>query len=83
MKESKVKKELAESGNISIISLVDALIEEAQAVRASDIHIDPCEKDLQIRMRIDGVLQDAYSFPKDIQSEVVTRIKVLAGLRTE
>ena len=83
MKESKVKKELAEIGNISIISLVDALIEEAQAVRASDIHIDPCEKDLQIRMRIDGVLQDAYSFPKDIQSEVVTRIKVLAGLRTD
>jgi type II secretory ATPase GspE/PulE/Tfp pilus assembly ATPase PilB-like protein len=83
MKESKVKKELGDKGNISIINLVDALIEEANAMRASDIHIDPCEKDIQIRMRIDGVLQDAYSFPKEIQSEIVSRIKVLAGLRTD
>ena len=83
MKENKVKTELEQEGNMSIIALVDALIEEAQGLRASDIHIDPREKDLQIRMRIDGVLQDAYSFPKDIQSEVVSRIKVLAGLRTD
>ncbi|OHB10457.1 MAG: hypothetical protein A3G05_01720 [Candidatus Zambryskibacteria bacterium RIFCSPLOWO2_12_FULL_45_14] len=83
VKESKVRNELKESGNISIIGLVDALIEEAQAMRASDIHIDPCERDLQIRMRIDGVLQDAHSFPKEIQSEIVSRIKVLAGLRTD
>lgn len=83
MKENKVKNELEHVGNMSIIALVDALIEEAQSMRASDIHIDPREKDIQIRMRIDGVLQDAYSFPKEIQSEVVTRIKVLAGLRTD
>ncbi len=83
MKESKVKKELAQTGNIAIIALVDALIEEAHGLRASDIHIDPREKDVQIRMRIDGVLQDAYTFPKEIQSEVVARIKVIAGLRTD
>lgn len=83
MKESKVKKELAETGNISIIALVDALIAEAHGLRASDIHIDPREKDVQIRMRIDGVLQDAYVFPKEIQSEIVARIKVIAGLRTD
>lgn len=83
MKEGKVRTELEQGSNISIISLVDALIEEAHTLRASDIHIDPCEKDLQIRMRIDGVLQDAYSFPKSIQSEIVARIKVLAGLRTD
>jgi type II secretory ATPase GspE/PulE/Tfp pilus assembly ATPase PilB-like protein len=83
MIENKVKKELEQVGNISIISLVDALIEDAHSMRASDIHIDPHEKDIQVRMRIDGVLQDAYSFPKEIQSEVVTRIKVLAGLRTD
>lgn len=83
MKESKVKKELKETGNISIIALVDALIEEAQHMRASDIHIDPCENELKVRMRIDGVLQDAYNFPKEIQSEIVTRIKVLTGLRTD
>ncbi|MFZ2484644.1 MAG: GspE/PulE family protein [Minisyncoccia bacterium] len=83
MKENKVRNELEQGVNVSIIALIDALIEEAQSMRASDIHIDPREKDLQIRMRIDGVLQDAHSFPKNIQSEVVSRIKVLAGLRTD
>lgn len=83
MKNDKVKTELEQVGNVSIIALIDALIEGAQNLRASDIHIDPHEKDVQIRMRIDGVLQDAYIFPKEIQSEVVSRIKVLAGLRTD
>ena len=83
MKESRVKKELADLDNISIINLVNALIEEAQIMRSSDIHVDPRENDLQIRLRIDGVLQDVYTFPKDIQSEIVTRIKVMAGLRTD
>lgn len=83
MKEGKVRGELEKSDSISIISLVDALIEEAQAMRASDIHIDPTDKELQVRMRIDGVLQDIYSLPKEIQSEIVSRIKVLAGLRTD
>jgi len=80
---SEVEKELSRGTNISIIALVDVLIEEAQNMRASDIHIDPRDKDIQIRLRIDGVLQDAYSFPKEIQSEIVSRIKVLAGLRTD
>ncbi len=83
MKENKVRNELEQVGNVSIIALIDVLIEEAYGMRASDIHIDPREKDLQIRMRVDGVLQDTHSFPKEIQSEVVTRIKVLAGLRTD
>jgi type II secretory ATPase GspE/PulE/Tfp pilus assembly ATPase PilB-like protein len=83
MKEGKVKNELEQADNISIIALVDALIEEAHEMRASDIHIDPHERDIQVRMRIDGVLQDAYSFPKEIQSEIISRIKVLAGLRTD
>lgn len=83
IKESKVKKELRDGANISIIALVDALIEEAQMLRASDIHIDPLDKEVRVRLRIDGVLQDAHSLPKDIHSEVITRIKVLAGLRTD
>ncbi len=81
--ESKVKKELELGAGVSIISLVDGIIEEAQILRASDIHIDPCEKDVKARFRIDGVLQDAYSIPKEIHSEIITRIKVLAGLRTD
>ncbi|MBI2609985.1 type II/IV secretion system protein [Candidatus Giovannonibacteria bacterium] len=83
IKENKVLKELKGGQIISIISLVDALIEEAHELRSSDIHIDPRENEVKIRLRIDGMLQDVYEFPKDIQQEVVTRIKVLAGIRTD
>ena len=83
MADTKVKKELLQGTAISIIGLVNGLIEEAQALQASDIHIDPNEKEVRVRMRIDGVLQDAYVIPKDIQSEIISRIKVLAGLHTD
>ena len=82
MKDSQVKKELTEKA-ISIIALVDALVEEAHNLRASDVHIDSIGKEIKVRMRIDGVLQDAYALPKEIHSEVITRIKVLTGLRTD
>lgn len=79
----KVTKELSHGANISIINLVDQLIERAHTLRASDIHIDPLEHLVRIRFRIDGVLQDIYSFPKEINSEVVSRIKILSKLRTD
>ena len=83
MKDTKVQQELSRGGAASIIVLIDALIEEAYHLRASDIHIEPEEDGVAVRMRIDGVLQDAYVLPKVIQPEVVTRIKILAGLRTD
>jgi len=83
MKESTVKRELSRGDAISIIALVDALIEEAQNLRASDLHIDPSAKEVRVRFRIDGVLQDVYSFPIHIHPEVISRIKVLARLRTD
>lgn len=82
--KSVVDKELAKSPkSISIIWLVDKLVEDAFKSRASDIHIDPAEKDFAIRFRIDGVLHEIYRIPKEIQPEVITRIKVLSGLRTD
>ena len=83
MKESKVTKELERGGALSMIALVDAILEEAHDLRASDIHIDPDGKAVKTRLRIDGVLQDAHVLPKEIESEVITRIKVLSGLRTD
>jgi len=80
---SKVKKELSLGTSISIINLLDHLVEEAFGMRASDIHIDPREKDVRIRFRIDGVMQDIHEFPQSIRSEVITRIKILSGLRTD
>ena len=84
MAQTTVEQELQRADDgISIIALVDALLEQAYISRASDIHIDPEEKRLRIRLRIDGVLHDSFIFPKEIQSEVITRIKVLSGLRTD
>ncbi len=78
-----VELELKKGEEISIISLIDNLIERAHASRASDIHIDPLVKKVRVRFRVDGVLQDAYTFPKEISNEVISRIKVLARLRTD
>jgi len=83
MNETTVEKELSRGPELSIISLVDALIERAYHSRASDIHIDPQDSRVRVRFRIDGVLHDTFILPKEIQSEVITRIKVLAGLRTD
>ncbi len=85
IKEEKTKiEELLKKGpDLSIIDLIDSLIKFAYDSRASDIHIDPEDKDLRIRLRIDGILNESFVFPKEIQSEVTTRIKVLSGLRTD
>lgn len=82
-KSDKVKEELSRGAEISIINLVDQLIEKAYSARASDIHIDPLVKSVRIRFRIDGVLTDAYTFPKEINNEVISRIKILSRLRTD
>jgi len=68
---------------ISIIDLVKSLIEFAYASRASDIHLDPSEDKLIVRFRIDGVMHDVFHVPKAIHPEVISRIKVLSGLRTD
>lgn len=68
---------------VSIIEVVDLLVEHAYVSRASDIHIEPADKEVVVRLRIDGILNDAFSFPKGFQSEVVSRVKVLSGLKTD
>lgn len=71
---------------VSIVKLVDLIIEYAYVARASDIHLDPDEKGMKIRYRIDGNLTDMFPksvVPKDVRSELVARIKVVAGLRTD
>lgn len=67
----------------SIVDIVDGLITQAAAERASDIHLDPSVGDLKVRFRVDGVLQRKYTIPKHLHSELISRIKVLAHLRTD
>ena len=74
---------LASQGPISIIEFVHTCIEEAHHLRTSDLHFEPTEHDVRLRLRIDGVLHDKCTFPKTILSEVISRIKVLSNLRTD
>ena len=79
----KMLKELELGKKMSIIRMIDALIECAQELRSSDIHLDPENQLVRVRFRIDGVLQDVYQIPKAVHDEVISRIKILAGLRTD
>ncbi|MEY4602298.1 MAG: type 4 fimbrial assembly protein PilB, type pilus assembly protein PilB [Candidatus Parcubacteria bacterium] len=75
--------ELAHSDRVSIVDLVNAILEKACSTGASDIHIDPSQHDLRIRMRIDGVLKSVCTLSKNLHSEIIARIKVLAKLRSD
>lgn len=63
-----------------IIKLVNLLFSIAVKDRASDIHIQPFEKDVRVRFRIDGLLYDMYKPPKRAQDAIISRVKVMAGL---
>ncbi|MDB5259124.1 MAG: Secretory pathway protein [Candidatus Taylorbacteria bacterium] len=62
---------------------IDMLLTDAIGQGASDIHIDPGEQSIHIRYRIDGLLRSVREFPKNIHPEIIARIKVLSGLRTD
>ncbi|MDF1497353.1 MAG: GspE/PulE family protein [Patescibacteria group bacterium] len=70
-------------GVTSITQLVNLIIVKAWEAKASDIHIDPTSESLIIRYRIDGIVYDILNLPKDDQPLIITRIKVLSGLRTD
>jgi len=74
---------LSRPEHISVIPFVDALVCSAVRARASDIHIDPQESEVSVRLRVDGVLRKVWTIPKSLQSEVITRLKILSGLRTD
>lgn len=81
--QADIEKELDSGSNLSIINLVNLLVSHAYFAEASDIHLDPSAEAFKIRFRIDGILQDMYTLPKRIQSEIISRIKILSGLRTD
>ncbi len=62
------------------IRLVNSIIERAVTERASDIHVEPREEDLRVRMRIDGMMREILTIPRDLQSSVISRLKIMAGL---
>lgn len=66
-----------------IADIIDQLFGYAYDARASDIHVEPLRERSVIRFRIDGVLHDEAYFPKSLQPQIITRLKVLARLRTD
>ncbi len=83
--EAKDEEELGTAEGIAveeapIVKLVTAIIKQAVSERASDIHIEPTERDVRVRFRVDGVLHDAMKSPKSIQTGLISRLKVMADL---
>lgn len=74
-------KKLAE--DLPVVRIVDTLLSHAIIQRASDIHIEPYEKEVVIRYRLDGVLHDAMILPKNVAAGITARIKILANLRLD
>ncbi|MBI3300694.1 MAG: Flp pilus assembly complex ATPase component TadA, partial [Deltaproteobacteria bacterium] len=63
-----------------VIRLVNTLIARALEQRASDIHIEPFEKELRVRYRIDGILHDIEAPPRKLQAALISRVKLMAKL---
>jgi type IV pilus assembly protein PilB len=63
-----------------IVKFVNLLITQAVADGASDIHIEPQERDIRVRFRVDGVLHEVMRSPKSIQSGVISRLKIMAEM---
>lgn len=69
--------------DLPIIRIVDTLLKHAILQSASDIHIEPAEKEVRVRYRIDGVLHDAMTLPRQVLDGLVARIKVLSNLKLD
>src|SRR3989344_5151995 len=71
------------SANAPTEKIVDLIVNYAYQDKASDVHIEPEEKDSLVRFRVDGILHDVLVMPKSIHDQIITRIKVLSKLRTD
>ncbi|HQJ15085.1 MAG TPA: GspE/PulE family protein [Candidatus Omnitrophota bacterium] len=78
--EAKPEQKMNFGDGSNIIKVVDLILTQAVRDRASDIHIEPEQETLRIRFRIDGILHEIPSPPKDWESAIISRIKVLSGM---
>ncbi|HTL71456.1 MAG TPA: GspE/PulE family protein [Candidatus Eisenbacteria bacterium] len=69
-----------EASDAPIVKIVDALLRDAMKKRASDIHIEPFEKEARVRLRIDGCLEEQPPIPKASQNAVLTRLKIMSRI---
>lgn len=66
-----------------IARIVGMILETAVKIGASDIHIEPREKDTRLRYRVDGVLQEKRTFPKQMHDSIIARIKILGNMKID
>lgn len=66
-----------------IARIVGMILETAVKIGASDIHIEPSERDTRLRYRVDGILQEKRTFPKEMHDSIVARIKILANMKID
>ena len=66
--------------DVPIVRFVNLIVSQAIQDRASDIHIEPAERDLRVRYRIDGVLHEMQRAPKAIQNGVISRLKIMSDI---
>lgn len=73
--------DLAAADSAPVVKLVNAILLESVTKQASDIHIEPYEKDLRVRYRIDGVLHDMMNPPWKMRKAIVSRLKIMAKMK--
>jgi len=78
--ETKIESTTETEADAPIIKLVQLIIMQAYRDRASDIHIEPLEKRLRVRYRIDGVLHEMESPPKRLQPSIISRLKIMSNM---
>lgn len=82
--EGEVTSNLTSAGrNENTVSLVDSIIKTGMERRASDIHIEPMQKEVRVRYRIDGVLITAASIEKEKQNQIIGRLKAISNMHQE
>ena len=69
-----------EANSAPTIRLVNSIIERAITEQASDIHIEPRDEELVVRMRIDGIMRKILEVPKDLQGSVISRMKIMCNM---
>lgn len=68
---------------VPIITILDNVIDHAASLNASDIHFEPLERELLVRFRVDGIMQEIVSLPKAIAPVLVARVKILASMQID
>jgi len=72
--------DLSSTEDAPIVRYVNSLIEQAIQSRASDLHIEPTESDMRVRLRIDGVLHEVDTVPRAVQSSLISRLKIMSNV---